>query len=291
MVDYAAYEAAVPKSEAPAGPGTSHGAAGPSSRSTPSTQASQQAIIDTQKHMITKLKARMRMLYAAGAGAERGEASDTSRMAPSLAAVGETTAAAAAAAAARRQLGLVSASPSIPQEPSRPNIRRAPSELQAQINSHIATSTKHARLDFLDQTGSFESHSLGILINGTRRRPTKVFLDLGATICLIGYSAAVAMNLDIWETSVLLATSTISAQRVLGVTSPLTLQFGLPPNHINFETVLLVTQEMDRVYDLLLSNQVSHAFKGVVNHDIPSTFTLTRPADGAQIVMPLRPSF
>lgn len=189
------------------------------------------------------------------------------------------------------QLGLVSATTSIPQGPSRPTIRRASSELQAQINSHIANSTRHARLDFLDQTGSFESHSLGILINGTRHRPTKVFLDLGATICLIGYSAAVAMNMDIWETSVLLATSTISAQRVLGVTSPVTLQFGLPPNHINFETVLLVTQGMDRLYDLLLSNQVSHAFKGVVNHDIPSTFTLTRPADGAQIVLPLRPSF
>ena len=164
---------------------------------------------------------------------------------------------------------------------------RASADMQQLIRGALSRLRQNARLDFFCQS-LHERLTVGFLLGDKRVTPKRVFLDSGASVGLISIGYALSIGLKVFFSSVQLATSLSPSEGVLGVTGPITLQFGSSPNHVNLTTIFLVTKGMERLYDVLVSNEASHAFKGVTDHG-SYTFTLKRP-DGAHIVLPLQPA-
>jgi hypothetical protein len=163
----------------------------------------------------------------------------------------------------------------------------APTHLAPVIRSLTANISKRSSLDYLLQPQDRLDATVGFIYNGVRFVPPRAFLDSGATICLISFAYATQIGLDIFSTDVKLATSVLSNQGVFGTTGPLVLQYGMPPYSVDIPTIFLVTLDMSQMYDLLISNDASHSFRGTTSNDT-QTLTLIRP-DGVNVVVPLRP--
>ena len=147
--------------------------------------------------------------------------------------------------------------------------------------------SKRTSLDYLLQPLDRLAATVGFIDKGVRHVAPRAFLDSGATICLISFAYAMKVGLDIYSTDVKLATSVLSNQTVFGTTGPLILQFGMPPYSVDIPTIFLVTLDMSQMYDLLISNDASHIFRGTTSNATQS-LTLIRP-DGVNVVVPLRP--
>ena len=81
---------------------------------------------------------------------------------------------------------------------------------------------------------------------------------------------------------------TLNGQSVFGVTEPIIIQFGTLTNFVSMTIAALVVDGCDKLYQLLISNEAAHRFRGIIDYGT-NTITYHNSADGEPVVLPLRP--
>ena len=168
----------------------------------------------------------------------------------------------------------------------------APNDVQAMIDV-IVIDTKEVHLDYYDQDASSRvsllvPRSLQLYIPATA-----VLSDPGASVHVASRKMCQDAGIQIYKAKVRgklikLATSTLNGQSVFGVTEPIIIQFGTLTNFVSMTIAALVVDGCDKLYQLLISNEAAHRFRGIIDYGT-NTITYHNSADGEPVVLPLRP--
>jgi hypothetical protein len=136
-------------------------------------------------------------------------------------------------------------------------------------------STKGVLRYFLNDP-SDPTHNVSVIYNGTRTTWAKTFMDDGANVDMIDDAVRCAMGVPLFKTNVTLSTSTTTSGGVLGVTAPLTIEYGQGPLSVRVTRPFLVSTGMRGIYDILISNRDTQDMHGIINAGL-CTYTLSKP--------------
>lgn len=120
------------------------------------------------------------------------------------------------------------------------------------------------------------THNVSVIYNGRRTTWAKTFMDDGANVDMIDDAVRCAMGVPLFKTNVTLSTSTTTSGGVLGVTAPLTIEYGQGPLSVRVTRPFLVSTGMRGIYDILISNRDTQDMHGIINAGL-CTYTLSKP--------------
>lgn len=127
------------------------------------------------------------------------------------------------------------------------------------------------------------STNVSLIYKGMRTTWGSTFMDDGANIDMMDESVRSYIGVPVLPSSVRLATSTSTSSNVLGMTPPITIEYGQGRDAIRVIRPFLVVEGMKGVYDILICNQDTQSYKGIINAGA-NTYTLHK--DGQALVLP-----
>ena len=125
-----------------------------------------------------------------------------------------------------------------------------------------AAAAKYNKLCYFQQPEG-QPHLQVSVSQGDKRIVSKLTLiDGGANVGLIGLNPLTKAGIPCLPTQIRLTTSNGSATRVKGITPPLLATYGAGPNKVEVYHQFLVTEGMEHLYEVLLSNLDTLRFGG-----------------------------
>jgi hypothetical protein len=125
--------------------------------------------------------------------------------------------------------------------------------------------------------------NVSLIYNGNRTTWAKTFMDDGANVDMMDDQVRLAIGAPLYQSNVTLSTSTNTASGILGVTPPITIEYGQGSNSIKVTRPFLVSSGMRSIYDVLISNRDTQGMHGIINA-CHCTYTLHTPGPDGNIV-------
>ncbi len=127
------------------------------------------------------------------------------------------------------------------------------------------------------------ARNVSVIYNGNRHTWARTFMDDGANVDMMDDQVRLAIGAPLYPSNVTLSTSTKAASGILGVTPPITIEYGRGSNSIRVTRPFLVSSGMRSICDVLISNRDTQGMHGII-HACQCTYTLHTSGQDGNIV-------